>query len=64
MLVFQAIRNAKSAEPAAIRDALEKIKAFQGTAGEFNFSDKEHNGLTEEAFVMVKILKGNWEMLK
>ena len=64
MLIFQAIRDAKSSNPAAIRDALEKIKGFQGTAGEFNFSEKDHNGLTEEAFVMVKIHKGDWEMFK
>jgi len=64
MLVFQAIRDAKSADPAAIRDSLEKIKKFQGTAGEFNFSPTDHNGLTEEAFVMVRIHNGNWEMLK
>jgi len=64
MLVFQAIRDAKSAEPSAIRDALEKIKGFQGTAGEFNFSPTDHNGLTEDAFVMVKIHNGEWEMLK
>jgi branched-chain amino acid transport system substrate-binding protein len=64
MLVAQAIRDAKSANPAAIRDALEKIKKFQGTAGEFNFSPTDHNGLTEEAFVMVKIHNGDWEMLK
>jgi branched-chain amino acid transport system substrate-binding protein len=64
MLVVQAIRDGKSAEPAAIRNALEKIRKFQGTAGEFNFSDKEHNGLTEDAFVMVQVKKGDWEMLK
>lgn len=64
MLVAQAIRDGKSAEPAAIRNALEKIRKFQGTAGEFNFSDKEHNGLTEDAFVMVQVKKGDWEMLK
>jgi branched-chain amino acid transport system substrate-binding protein len=64
MLAVQAIRNAKSAEPAAIRDALEKIRGFYGTAGEFNFSPKDHNGLTEEAFVMVRITKGDWEMLR
>ena len=64
MLLVQAMKSAKSAEPAAIRDALEKIKGFDATTGEFNFSDKEHNGLTEEAFVMVKIAKGEWEMLK
>ncbi len=64
MLVAQAIRNGKSAEPAAIRDSLEKIRKFWGTAGEFNFSPEEHNGLTDEAFVMVRISKGDWEMLK
>ncbi len=60
----QAIRTAKSAEPAAIRDALEKLRGFQGTAGEFNFSAEDHTGLTEDAFVMVRITKGEWEMLR
>jgi branched-chain amino acid transport system substrate-binding protein len=64
MVLAQAIRNAKSAEPAAIRDALDKVKGYQGTAGEFNFSADDHSGLTEEGFVMVKIVKGDWEMQK
>jgi branched-chain amino acid transport system substrate-binding protein len=64
MVLAQAIRNAKSAEPAAIRDALDKLKGYQGTAGEFNFSADDHSGLTEEGFVMVKIVKGDWEMQK
>ena len=34
------------------------------TTGEYNFSAEDHNGLTEEAFVMVRITKGDWEMLK
>ena len=63
-VLVQAIRNARSTEPAAIRDALENVKGFQGTWGEFNFSPEEHTGLTEEAFVMVKIVKGDWEMQK
>jgi branched-chain amino acid transport system substrate-binding protein len=63
-LVAQAIRSGKSAEPAAIRDALEKTKGFWATTGEFNFSPADHNGLTEDAFVMVRITKGGWEMLK
>jgi branched-chain amino acid transport system substrate-binding protein len=64
MLVVQAMKNGKSADPAAIRDALEKIKGYNATTGEFNLSEKDHNGLTEEAFVMVRISKGDWEMLK
>jgi branched-chain amino acid transport system substrate-binding protein len=63
MLLAQAIRTAKSAEPAAIRDALEKIRGFQGTAGTFSFSPEDHAGLTEEAFVMVRVTKGDWQML-
>jgi branched-chain amino acid transport system substrate-binding protein len=59
-----AIKNAKSTEPAAIRDSLEKVKGYHGTAGEFNFSPDDHSGLTEEGFVMVKIVKGEWEMQK
>jgi branched-chain amino acid transport system substrate-binding protein len=64
MLAAQAIRNAKSAEPAAIRDAVEKVRGFYGTGGEFNFSAEDHSGLTEDAFVMIRITKGEWEMLR
>jgi branched-chain amino acid transport system substrate-binding protein len=64
MLVAQAIRNAKAAEPSAIRDALEKVQGFWGTAGEFNFSATDHAGLTEDAFVMVRITQGDWQMIK
>jgi branched-chain amino acid transport system substrate-binding protein len=63
-ILVQAMKNAKSTDPAALRDALEKLKGFQGTWGEFNFSPDEHTGLTEDAFVMVKIVKGEWEMQK
>jgi branched-chain amino acid transport system substrate-binding protein len=64
MVLARAIRDARSAEPAAIRDALERVRGFYGTAGEFNFSPEDHTGLTEEAFVMVRVSKGSWEMLK
>ncbi|HEX7550048.1 MAG TPA: ABC transporter substrate-binding protein [Candidatus Methylomirabilis sp.] len=64
MLTAQAIRNAKAVEPAAIRDALEKVRGFYGTAGGFNFSAEDHSGLTEDAFVMIRITKGEWEMLR
>jgi branched-chain amino acid transport system substrate-binding protein len=63
-LLAQAMRNAKSAEPAAVRDAVEKVRGLYGTAGEFNFSADDHSGLTEEAFAMVRITKGDWELLR
>ena len=64
MTLAQAIRNAKSAEPAAIRDAVENIRGFHGTGGEFTFSADDHAGLSEEAFAMVRITKGDWELLR
>jgi branched-chain amino acid transport system substrate-binding protein len=64
MLLARAIQDAKSAEPAAIRDAVERVRQFYGTGGEFNFSPTDHAGLTEDGFVMVQVHKGDWQMLK
>lgn len=50
--------------PAAIRDNLEKIKKFAGIGGTFSFSSEDHAGLTSEAFVLVKIEKGDWKLIK
>lgn len=46
-----------------IRDALEKISGHVGVSGSFNFSPEDHNGLGSDAFVMVRIEKGNWKLL-
>jgi branched-chain amino acid transport system substrate-binding protein len=46
-----------------IRQELEKIKNFPGVSGVFNMSPEDHNGLGPDAFVMVKIEKGNWKLL-
>lgn len=64
MLVFNAIDAAGSAEPQAIRDALEKTTGFVGTGGVFNFSAEDHNGLSADAFEMVKIVNGDWQLVK
>jgi len=64
MLVVKAIEMGKSDKPADIRANLEKIKGFVGTAGVFNFSAEEHNGLDESAFEMVTINKGDWQIVK
>jgi branched-chain amino acid transport system substrate-binding protein len=50
--------------PAAIRDHLEKIKKFSGIGGTFSFSPEDHAGLTSEAFVLVKVEKGDWKLIK
>ena len=45
-----------------IRAALEGVKNYVGVSGIFNMSPEDHNGLTPEAFVMVKIEKGAFKM--
>ncbi|RZB32004.1 MAG: branched-chain amino acid transport system substrate-binding protein [Desulfobacteraceae bacterium Eth-SRB1] len=47
-----------------IRKALEGLKGHVGVTGVFNFTKEEHNGLGADAFVMVRIHNGTWELLK
>jgi len=50
--------------PAAIRDQLERTRAFSGIGGIFNFAPNDHAGLTKEAFVLVQVKKKNWVLAK
>ncbi len=50
-------------DKAAIRDNLEKIQNHNGVSGVFNFSPQDHNGLGKDAFVMVQIQDGGWNLL-
>lgn len=46
-----------------IRANLEKIAGHVGISGTFNFSPTDHNGLSQDAFVMVQIKDGKWKLL-
>lgn len=46
-----------------IRKNLEEMKNHVGVSGTFNFSTQEHNGLAPDAFVMVQIKNGTWELI-
>ena len=63
LLIKQAIETA-GANPKKIREALENIRGFYGTAGEFNFSPDDHCGLGIDAFTMLTVKNGQFEMLK
>ncbi len=63
-IVLKAIEAASSTEPSKIRDAVEKTTNFVGTAGVFNYTDKDHNGLTKEAFVWVEVSNGAWKLVE
>ncbi len=51
-------------DKAKIRDEIENTKNFVGTGGIFNFSATDHNGLTKQGVVMIKIVDGEWTLLK
>jgi branched-chain amino acid transport system substrate-binding protein len=49
---------------AKIRDEIEKINGYVGISGIFRLSPQDHNGLSkDEAFVMVRIVNGDWQIL-
>jgi len=59
-LAAKAITDAGSDKPQALRDALEKVKDFPGIGGIFTFTPEDHAGLGPDAFIMLRIEKGDW----
>jgi branched-chain amino acid transport system substrate-binding protein len=51
-------------DPAKLQANIENLKGHVGVSGTFNFSPEEHNGLAPDAFVMVKINNGTWELME
>jgi branched-chain amino acid transport system substrate-binding protein len=47
-----------------LRDGIEKINSFIGIGGIFNYSANNHDGLTPDCLVMVKIVDGEWTYLE
>ena len=60
MLAVEAMKKARSTEKAKVRDALESIRGWMGTAGVFNLSPTDHMGLDLTAFRMLEVRKGEW----
>jgi len=46
-----------------VRAAIENMKGYVGTAGVFNYSPADHNGLTIDAFAMLTVKDGKFVML-
>ena len=62
-MIVLALQKA-GADRAKIRDEIEKINGYVGISGIFRLSPQDHNGLSkDEAFVMVKIVGGDWQIL-
>ncbi len=62
-ILAAALKNSNG-DKEKIREAIENTKGYVGISGVFNFSKTDHNGLGPDAFVMVKIKNGTWELLQ
>jgi len=64
MLAVEALKKAGTPDKAKVRDALESVRGFMGTAGVFNYSPTDHVGLDVSGFRMLEIRKGDWTLAK
>ena len=62
-LMVEAIKRAGTIDKAPVRDALEATEGFVGITGEFNFSASDHMGLSLDAFHMVEVRDGAWQLI-
>lgn len=62
MLIIDAIQRANSTEKEEVRIALEQTKNFIGSAGIFNMSEADHCGLSKEAFEMIIVKDGRFQI--
>jgi len=64
LILTEAIKKAGSTDKTAVRDAIENLKGVVGTAGIFNFSAQDHNGLGLDAFEMLTVKDGKFAIYK
>lgn len=64
LILTTAIQNAKSTDKDKIVDAIEKISNLPGTAGIFNFSPTDHNGLKMDSIEMLTVKNGKFTHYK
>ncbi|MBI5848781.1 MAG: ABC transporter substrate-binding protein [Nitrospirae bacterium] len=63
LILTKAIEKAGKADKEAVRSAIEGLKGVVGTAGIFNFTAQDHNGLDINAFEMLTVKKGKFVLL-
>jgi branched-chain amino acid transport system substrate-binding protein len=61
-IITEAVKKAGSIDKDRVRDALESLKNVAGTAGMFNFSPTDHNGLTLDSFEMLTVRDGEFTL--
>jgi branched-chain amino acid transport system substrate-binding protein len=63
IILEKAIEKAGSVDKEKVRASIEQLKGVVGTAGIFNFSPTDHNGLDIDSFVMLVVRKGKFTIL-
>jgi branched-chain amino acid transport system substrate-binding protein len=64
MLILERGIKEAGTDKEKVRDAIEQIKGLVGTAGIFNFSPTDHNGLDANAFEMLTVKDGKFAILE
>ena len=63
MILVRSLKDG-GADSEKVRSAIETMKGFVGTAGIFNFSPTDHNGLDISAFAMLTVKNGKFVLLE
>lgn len=63
-MYVDAVKRAGSAEPEAVRDAIEQTSSLVGTTGIVTMSAEDHLGLDLSAFRMLEIRDGAWTLVE
>jgi len=63
LLIAGAIKKG-AVTPEQLRNGIEQSQKLVSISGIFTISPKDHNGLDLSAFEMVKIVKGDWSLIK
>jgi len=64
LILAEAIKQAGQPDREQVRNALEHLHGFVGTAGVFNFSPTDHTGLDLDAFEMLTVKDGKFTTFK
>jgi branched-chain amino acid transport system substrate-binding protein len=64
MLTVEAMKRAGSADKARVREALENLRGYMGTAGVVNMAPGDHMGLDLTAFRMLEVKNGSWGLVR
>jgi len=64
MVVVEGLKRAGGPDREKVRNAIENLKGFIGTAGIFNYSATDHTGLDLDAFEMLTVKAGKFTTYK